>query len=52
MLADESGVRGGPISNAGVNVPGAALSGRADERFHQELRICYVSFFRTRWATA
>jgi glycosyltransferase involved in cell wall biosynthesis len=31
----------------------AALSGRADERFHQELRIWYyVSFFRTRWATA
>lgn len=31
----------------------AALSGRADERFHQELRIWYyVSFFKTRWATA
>ncbi len=31
----------------------AALTGRADERFHQELRIrYYVSFFKTRWATA
>jgi glycosyltransferase involved in cell wall biosynthesis len=31
----------------------AALTGRADERVHYELRICYyVSFFRTRWATA
>ena len=30
----------------------AALAGRADERFHQELRIrSYVSFFRTRWPT-
>lgn len=30
----------------------ALLTGRADERFHHELRICYdVSFFRTRWAT-
>ncbi len=30
----------------------AALTGRADERFHQELQIrYYVSFFRTRWAT-
>jgi glycosyltransferase involved in cell wall biosynthesis len=39
-----------------ANVAGwlrAALRGRADERFHEELRICYyVSFFRTRWATA
>jgi glycosyltransferase involved in cell wall biosynthesis len=31
---------------------GAAFTGRADQRFHQELRIrYYVSFFRTRWAT-
>jgi glycosyltransferase involved in cell wall biosynthesis len=31
----------------------AALTGRADERFHRELQIrYYVSFFRTRWATA
>jgi hypothetical protein len=31
----------------------AVLTGCADDRFHQELRICYyVSFFRTRWATA
>jgi glycosyltransferase involved in cell wall biosynthesis len=31
----------------------AAFSGRADERFHEELRICYyVSFYRTRWASA
>jgi glycosyltransferase involved in cell wall biosynthesis len=30
----------------------AALTGRADERFHQELRIrYYFSFFKTRWAT-
>ena len=30
----------------------AALTGRTDERFHEELRIrSYVSFFRTRWAT-
>jgi len=31
----------------------AAVTGRRDERFHQELRIrYYFSFFRTRWATA
>ena len=30
----------------------AGLTGRADERFHRELRIrYYASFFRTRWAT-
>jgi glucosyl-dolichyl phosphate glucuronosyltransferase len=31
----------------------AAVTGRADERFHHELRIrYYCSFFRTRWVTA
>ena len=31
----------------------AAVTGRADERFHEELRIrYYISFFRTRWPTA
>jgi glycosyltransferase involved in cell wall biosynthesis len=31
----------------------AALTGRTDDRFHQELRIrYYFSYFRTRWATA
>ncbi len=30
----------------------AAVTGRADERFHEELRIrYYISFFRTRWPT-
>ena len=30
----------------------AALTGRADERFHHETRLWYyVSFFKTRWAT-